>query len=73
MLLLLRTIARNMNPTSLKNQNEAARIVMGATKLVSINALHSETRRETLLSRRKKHKLILFYKVKKWVCLILLN
>ena len=35
-----------------KNQNEAARIVTGATKLVSINALLTETRWETLSLRR---------------------
>ena len=48
-----------------KIQNEAARIVTGATKLVSINSLCTETGWETLSSRRKKHKLILFYKIKK--------
>ena len=42
-----------------KNQNEA-----GATKLVSINSLIQETGWETLLNRRKKHKLLLFYKMK---------
>ena len=47
MLMLSGTIAQSMNPTSLKkNQNEAARIVTGATKLVSINALLTETRWE---------------------------
>ena len=48
-----------------KIQNEAARtcIVTGATKLASINSLLSETGWETLSSRRKKHKLQLFYKV----------
>ena len=52
--MLFGTIAHNMNPTSLKkNQNEAARIVMGATKLVSINALLTETRWEAHSSRRK--------------------
>ena len=35
-----------------KIQNEAARIVTGATKLVSINSLKSETGWETLESRR---------------------
>ena len=55
------TIARSINPSSLKiNQNEAAPIVRGAAKLVSINALLAETRWENLLSRRKKHKLIHF-------------
>ena len=46
-----------------KIQNEAARIVTGATKLVSINSLFSETGWETLSSRRKKHKLQLLYKM----------
>ena len=45
-----------------KIQNEAARIVSGATKLVSINSLLLETGRETVSSRRKKHKLQLFFK-----------
>ena len=54
-----------MNSTSLKKiQNETARIVTGATKLVSINSLFNETRWETLSSRRTKHKLTLFYKMK---------
>ena len=44
-----------------KIQNEAARIVSGATKLVSINSLLLETGWETLSSRRKKHKLQLFF------------
>ena len=46
-----------------KIQNEAARIVTGATKLVSINSFIKETGWETLLTRRKKHKLVLFYKM----------
>ena len=46
-----------------KIQNEAARIVTGATKLASINSLLSETGWETLSSRRNKHKLQLFYKI----------
>ena len=46
-----------------KIQNEAARIVTGATKLVSINSLMQETGLETLSNRRKKHKLFLFYKM----------
>ena len=46
-----------------KIQNEAARIVTGATKLVSINSLLLETGWETLFSRRNKHKLIFFYKM----------
>ena len=50
-----------------KIQNEAARIVTGATKLVSINSLIQETGWETLLNRRKKHKLLLFYKMKHYI------
>ncbi|MES9994314.1 MAG: reverse transcriptase family protein, partial [Candidatus Thiodiazotropha sp.] len=46
-----------------KIQNEAARIVTGATKLVSINSLTAETGWEPLAKRRKKHKLQLFYKM----------
>ena len=46
-----------------KIQNEAARIVTGSTKLVSIHSLLQETGWETLASRRKKHKLILFFKM----------
>ena len=46
-----------------KLQIEAARIVTGAPKLVSIDSLYSETGWETLALRRKKHKLQLFYKM----------
>ena len=46
-----------------KIQNEAARIVTGCTKLVSIRNLNDETKWETLEERRKKHKLTLFYKM----------
>ena len=46
-----------------KNQNEAARSVTGATKLVSIDSLSHETGWETLLNRKQKHKLLLFYKM----------
>ena len=45
-----------------KIQNEAARIVTGCTKLVSIENLEYETKWESLEERRKKHKLTLFYK-----------
>ena len=41
-------------------QFEAARIVTGATKLVSIHSLYEETGRE---ARRKNHKLTLFFKM----------
>ena len=46
-----------------KIQIEAARIVTGAAKLVSIDSLYTETGWETLASNRKKHKLHLFYKM----------
>ena len=46
-----------------KKQNEAARIVTGATKLVSISSLYLETGWEPLASRRKKHKLLVFYNI----------
>ena len=42
---------------------EAARIVTGATKLVSLNDLYRETGWETLEKRREKHKLIQFFKI----------
>ena len=47
-----------------KIQKEAARIVTGATKLASIDSLHTETGCETLGSRRKNHTLTMFYKLK---------
>ena len=46
-----------------KVQNEAARIVTGCTKLVAIADLIQESGWETLSERRRKHKLILFYKI----------
>ena len=46
-----------------KNQNEAANIVTGATKLTLIQSLLSDTGWESLTSRREKHKLVLFYKM----------
>ena len=46
-----------------KIQLEAARIVTGTTKLVSLNKLYIETGWETLNDRRRKHKLTLFYKM----------
>ena len=44
-----------------KNQNEAARIVTGATKLASVQSLLSDTGWRSLTSRREKHKLVLSY------------
>ena len=49
-------------------QNEAARIVTGATRLVSINSLLTETGWESLHERRRKHKLIFFFKMKNGLC-----
>ena len=46
-----------------KIQTEAVRIVVGTTKLVSINALYTETRWEKLEQRQENHQLILFYKM----------
>ena len=46
-----------------KIQLEAARIVTGATKLVSFENLYNETGWEKLEVRRSKHKLCLFYKM----------
>ncbi len=45
-------------------QNEAARIVTGATKLCSIENLYRDLKWETLSTRRKKHKLIQLFKMK---------
>ena len=49
-------------------QNEAARIVTGATKLCNINSLLSELSWLTLAERRKQHKLTLFFKMKHGLC-----
>ena len=46
-----------------KVQNEAARKVTGCTKLVAIRDLYQESGWETLSERRRKHKLMLFYKM----------
>lgn len=54
-------------------QIEAARIVTGATKLCSINNLYNELKWELLSTRRRKHKLILFYKMKNELCPTYLN
>jgi hypothetical protein len=48
-----------------KIQYEAARVVTGCTKLVSVNKLLSEAGWEALEERRSKHKLILFFKMVK--------
>ena len=44
-------------------QIEAARVVTGGTRLVSINSLYKETGWETLQARRENHKKIYFYKM----------
>ena len=46
-----------------KIQNEACRIISGTTKLVSLRELSRETFFESLEVRRKKHRLITFYKM----------
>ena len=46
-----------------KVQNEAARIVTGCSKLLSLTDLNKESGWETLSQRRYKHKLILFFKM----------
>jgi len=46
-----------------KIQLEAARIICGATKLVFINNLYSETGLEPLSIRRRTHRRIVFYKM----------
>ena len=51
-----------------KIQNGAARRVTGATRLASIDSLHTETDWETLGARRKTHKLTMFYKMKNGLC-----
>jgi len=45
-------------------QNEAARIVSGATKLCNIHILLADLRWVTLACRRRKHRLTLLYKMK---------
>ena len=67
MLTLCGIIAHDMTQMN-KIQNEAARIVTGAAKLASIVSLHTEIGWETLGSRRKTHKLTMFYKMKKGLC-----
>ncbi|XP_060593627.1 uncharacterized protein LOC132748097 [Ruditapes philippinarum] len=46
-----------------KIQNECARIVSGATKLVSLDKLQQEVNWSSLEERRRVHRLILFYKM----------
>ena len=51
-----------------KMQLEAARIVSGTTKLVSSASLYMELGWESLSSRRRKHKLVMFYKMINGLC-----
>lgn len=46
-----------------KIQLESARIITGATKLVSIDTLYRESGLEPLNKRRYKHKMCMFYKI----------
>ena len=46
-----------------KIQSEAARIVSGATKLVSLHTLYEEIGWESLGKRHRKHKILLLYKM----------
>ena len=60
-------------PQYLKNdldkiQNESARIVTGCNKLVSLDKLKNECGWESLGDRRRKHELMLFFKMTK--CLV---
>ena len=58
------TIVQSISNNPLKKVNiEVARIVSGATKLVSLYLLYKEVGWETLDKRREKHKLIQFYKM----------
>ena len=49
-------------------QDEAARIVTGATKPVSLNVLHNDVCWDLLEERRQKHKLIQVFKIKNNLC-----
>ena len=44
-------------------QTEAVRIVTGATKLVSLHARYEEVNWDPLETRRRKHRLLLLYKM----------
>ena len=54
-------------------QLEAARITMSATKLISINNLYKETGWDTLQERRRKHKLLYYFKMTNELCPQYLN
>ena len=64
MLISYGTTVHNMRQMQLKKiQTEAARIVTGATRLVSLDMLSKETGWESLRDRRYKHKMCQFYKM----------
>ena len=64
MLMSHETTVLNMKKNELnKIKNEAARIAVGATKLVSLRALYNEIGWESLEKRRLDRKLTLFYKM----------
>ena len=57
-------IVQNTKKSDLeKIQLEAARIVTGTTKLISLTNLYKETCWDKLQKRRDDHKLTLFYKM----------
>ena len=65
-------------PTETKRQLdvihiEAARIITGATKLCSVSKLLSDLERETLQNRRKKHRLIILFKILHGLTRVYLN
>lgn len=54
-------------------QNEAARIVTGATKLCSLEKLYDDLGWESLSTRRSNHKLVFIYKIRNSLCPTYLN
>ena len=52
---------------------EAARIITGATKLCSVSKLLTDLGWETLQNRRKKHRLIIFFKILHGLAPVYLN
>ena len=51
------------NKNLIKKQTDAARIVRGASKLVSLHALYEEVSWDPLETKPKKHRLLLLYKM----------
>ena len=73
MLILCETIAQYESIRLEHIHYEATRIVTGATRLVSVNSLLTETGLETLSARRKNHKLVMFYKMQNNLCPVYLS